>query len=90
VADHLQRDLALVYVQAHRSALAWHGYAGVWVDGDDLVFDVVELVHERSIAIHRGRERGELAVYDVANGEDIETGIERGSVAWREHARTDC
>lgn len=73
VAEHLQRAQALQYVQGHRAALAWHDYAGVWVDGDDLVFDVVEIVAERATAVELGKRRGQDAIYDLAERQDIHT-----------------
>ena len=48
---------------------------GAWVNPADgvLWLDVVEIVHEADKAVRLGRERGEIAVWDIRNGVDILT-----------------
>ena len=44
---------------------------GTWVDGEDIVFDVVTLVDDISSAKSLGRERGEKAIYSIENSKEI-------------------
>ena len=44
---------------------------GTWVDGEDIVFDVVTLVDDISVAKALGRERGEKAIYSIENSKEI-------------------
>jgi hypothetical protein len=44
---------------------------GTWVNGEDIVFDVVTLVDDQSVATRLGTERGELCIYSIEKGEEI-------------------
>ena len=44
---------------------------GTWVDGEDIVFDVSQIVHDESTAMRLAQERNEKAIYDITNGKEI-------------------
>jgi len=44
---------------------------GTWVDGEDIVFDVSQIVHDQSTAMRLAQERNEKAIYDITNGKEI-------------------
>jgi hypothetical protein len=76
----LQIDLAtggtgqiiLAYAHGKRHALAQtNRYLGAWVDNGTLYLDVAECIAERATAERLGRERGELAIFDVEGGDSI-------------------
>lgn len=48
-------------------------YFGVWTDMEDgkIYFDAVTHVDNREDAVNLGRERGEIAIWDIENGEEI-------------------
>lgn len=46
-------------------------FLGTWIDGDDLYIELSEYVPNKEIAMNLARERGELAIFDIANGESI-------------------
>lgn len=62
-----------------RGELAWFiggteaQYFGVWTDTEDgkIYFDAVTHVTTRRHALQLGAERGEIAVWDILNGEEI-------------------
>lgn len=57
---------------------------GVWRDGDKVYFDVVNVVADRDEALAMGRAHNQLAIYDLAKGEEIRlddcTGCEHAAV----------
>lgn len=62
------------YIEKHRAVLAQPGrYLGAWLDGDTLYLDVSEIHSELATAARLGWERNQLAIYDVARGQDIRT-----------------
>jgi|TARA_Y100000289_G_scaffold8477_1_gene7545 hypothetical protein len=44
---------------------------GTWVDGEDIVFDVSQIVHDESTAMRLARERNEKAIYDITDSKEI-------------------
>jgi len=44
---------------------------GTWVDGEDIVFDVVTLVDDYSKACGLGKARGQKAIYSIDNDKEI-------------------
>lgn len=44
---------------------------GTWVDGEDIVFDVSQILHDESSAMRLAQERNEKAIYDITNGKEI-------------------
>lgn len=66
-----QEEELQLWTSEHRASLAWYGYAGSWRDGDSIVLDVVQVIGERAAAVALGRQRGEEAIFDLANGETI-------------------
>jgi len=46
-------------------------YLGAWVDKNDLVFDVVEVVYDLAHAIEKAIERGQDAIFDLINFVEI-------------------
>ncbi len=74
--SHVQR-LAHAYTDAHRAVLAQPGhYLRAWLDGNVLYLDVSQVVPERAVALRLGRERGQLAVFDLARREDVKVTAE--------------
>lgn len=49
------------------------GYIGSWLDTETntVYVDAVDWIEDRTIAIAVARDRGELAIWDIANGEEI-------------------
>ena len=43
-------------------------YAGFWIDNGSVYIDISERVASKKVAIEKGRELGELAVYDWKRG----------------------
>lgn len=73
---------SLVFNSVHefdRGEVAWwvgtHGarYYGVWVDSEDgkVYVDAVQWAVTRQSAVQVGRDRGEIAVWDIRKGEEI-------------------
>lgn len=73
---------SLVYrhvAEVDRGDLAWFiggtdcQYFGVWVDKEDgqIFFDAVDHMQTLEDALNIGRERGELAVWDIENSKEI-------------------
>lgn len=63
------------YVGAsNRIANAMHGrgYVGTWTDGDTVYVDGSEWYADAETALRVGRERGELAVWEIAGGTSLE------------------
>lgn len=48
-------------------------FYGTWVDGTDVVLDVVEVFSDRAQAVVAGQDRGELAIWDLSAGGEIRT-----------------
>lgn len=46
-------------------------YLGAWVDGDEVYLDISEWIADRDTAIMDAKNRGELAVWDIARKESI-------------------
>lgn len=66
------------YVERKRGVVAGSritrpAYVGAWQDGADIVLDVVEILSDRAEAVAAGQTRGELAIWDLARGEEIRT-----------------
>lgn len=59
-------EAAVSKVVAARSA-----YVGVWEDGGVYYVDATERVEDRRLALKLARERGELAVWDIAGETSI-------------------
>lgn len=61
------------FYEEHRELLKQPGnYFGSWVDGGKVYLDISQRVPTRAKALVLGRERGELAVYDVKRGVSID------------------
>ena len=67
---------------------------GFWVEDGEVFFDVSNLIQGRENAIEVAKERGELAIWDFANNENIYTakraGVVRGSDShrkWNEYRK---
>ena len=74
--DDLRSRVAGWVTEHLQLVAATAGYRfGAWVNPADgvLWLDVVEIVHEADKAVRLGRERGEIAVWDIRNGVDILT-----------------
>lgn len=67
IVDALRRIAA-----ANRAAVV-----GAWVDGGRIYLDPVEIVDDLRDALDRGRARRQVAVYDLAAGASVATGVER-------------
>lgn len=50
-------------------------YIGTWIDGDTLYIDRVIIMDSKEDALARARHERQLAIYDFATGESIETGV---------------
>lgn len=46
---------------------------GTWLHDGNVYIDAIDILYDRDSAIALGRARGELAIYDIANGCDIDT-----------------
>ena len=44
---------------------------GTWVDGEDIVFDVSQIVQDESTAMRLAQKRNEKAIYDINGGKEI-------------------
>jgi len=44
---------------------------GTWVDGEDIVFDVSQIMQDESTAMRIAQDRNEKAIYDITNGKEI-------------------
>lgn len=71
--------LAADYARRKQAHLSLPGRAlGAWISPQNaLVFDVVEVIHEREAAILAGKQRGEYSIWDVAAGDEIVVTPER-------------
>jgi hypothetical protein len=49
-------------------------WIGAWVDGGTLYLDVSERIAAREVAARVGRERDQIAVWDLGRGEAVPTG----------------
>lgn len=58
------------YVDAHAAELAGR-YVGAWVDGGTVYLDTVEVLEERAAAELAGIAARQLAIFDLAAGEEI-------------------
>lgn len=69
----LDGDTVTAWVARVRTVASLPGrYVGVWDDGAGRVYlDVVEIISARADALARGRERGEIAIFDLATGDEI-------------------
>jgi hypothetical protein len=68
--DSWLRSWLLEYAEWHASALRPSGrYVGGWIDKERglVYFDVVEVVESSAAALALGRERRQVAVYDILN-----------------------
>lgn len=66
-------DQALEIVDAHLSDAPGMAF-GAWVDADDrnaLYIEPIQIVQSKAQALARAEVRGELAIYDLANGVEI-------------------
>ena len=60
------------YVDAHRAELAQSDrYVGTWVDAGKLYVDTVRVIADRATAELEGILARQLAVFDLASGEEI-------------------
>jgi hypothetical protein len=68
------------YIQSHPDVSGPGNFFGAWVDGDSVYLDVSENVYDESQAIQLGQQRNQLAIYDIATGNSIDTG--RNNKTW--------
>jgi hypothetical protein len=47
-------------------------YFGMWEDGGKIYIDAVDLIYSGSQAAELARERGELAYFDISDGQCVE------------------
>lgn len=66
----LVRDFAAEYGYMFND----HYLLGVWLEDGELYLDVVEVIETRSAAVALGRARDQIAIWDLAKSEIIETG----------------
>lgn len=65
-------ELVELYIESKRALLAQPlNHLGAWLDGDTLYLDITEVHSERATAERLGRERNQLAIYDLGTGEEI-------------------
>jgi len=63
-------DFLARFLVEHEDAVE-SAYLGTWIEGDTVYIDVAENVPDLETAVRLGRQRGEKAIYDVANGRSI-------------------
>ena len=69
-AAMITRDDVRTFIAAHADA----PFIGMWTEDGRVFLDAVDHITDRDDAIKLGRERHELAIYDIANGQTITTG----------------
>jgi hypothetical protein len=63
------------FVNVHSAKFfAERHYLGLWENENETYLDVVEVVDSVNEAVRLGRERDQIAVYDLENGVEIPTG----------------
>jgi hypothetical protein len=66
------------YMRANKAILAEpRRYLGAWVSDGKTYLDTPEIIPDRDEALKTATARGELAIYDLAAGEEISTGVVR-------------
>lgn len=68
--DNLNAALVTAFERFH-SGMDGSGYVGVWEDGGTIYVDATEWFEDPNDALDVAQARGELAIFDVANMEDI-------------------
>ena len=61
------------FIAAHVAEWRRGAYFGIWVDAADatMYLDVSERFYDRETALSAARQRGEIAIWDVANSREI-------------------
>jgi len=68
----IDHDTLANYVLQHATILTNDSlFLGIWKDGNEYVLDVTQTIEDREEAIRVGIERGQLAVWDSANKDEI-------------------
>lgn len=62
------------FVERNDYALERGNFMGAWIEGKKLYLDIVEIVESENEAVKLGRERDQIAIWDIANGVEILTG----------------
>lgn len=48
-----------------------HSLIGTWLHDGEIHIDVVEIIEDRDEALTLGKERGEIAIWDIANATEV-------------------
>lgn len=62
------------YLIEHQKDLGGKNYLGTWVKDGKVYLDVAENIQDKDVATQIGRERNQLAIWDVVNLQEIDTG----------------
>ncbi len=66
--------LAIVenYVRRHRAILATPGhYVGTWLHDGKIYLDVSQVIYDRDDAVRAGKDRDQIAIFDLRHAEEI-------------------
>lgn len=69
--DNNMAEVFAEFVGVMVARLNGRGYIGVWEHNGSIYLDATEWYADRSEAVQVGAHRGEIAVWDIANGAEI-------------------